>query len=238
MATAALETALIYRDDHFDARAQLAWIYLQREEWERAIEMALSALDRTEDPEARASLHQILSAGYGGIGQSEGELHHLREAARSAPGDAALQHRVGLLLLEQGDWFSAMPHLEAAASLAPEEALYRLSLGRARIEVARYSEGVVLLRSLLVTELHEPAHLLLVRCDLLQARPDAALKRARGELEVNPGSGLAWAALALALLGVGDRREARGALERARSLAPEDPWVKIVESEFSVTCEE
>ncbi|MEW6566991.1 MAG: tetratricopeptide repeat protein [Chloroflexota bacterium] len=139
------EEALELPPEAIPAGAEASWVHL-------AIGLAREAASRRA--EARAAFEQagldplIRPAAMflmGRTWQGEGQIDQAKQAYNAAvaawPDEPAWHHRLASLYLAAGDLATALPHLQQAAELAPDDSSIALTLGRALQQDGQLSEA-------------------------------------------------------------------------------------------------
>jgi tetratricopeptide (TPR) repeat protein len=227
----ALTQAQALKPEDAEICIQLVRVHQSLQEDDEAIELAKGGLKVAEDPPSRSTLHQLLALSWSKLGNPEAALLHFQEAVKADPEESAAHFDLGVEYWERDDFAAAIPPLERAVVLAPEDTEYRLTLARAYAAVKDFPRAEPLLRSLLEGDQREVAHLLLERCSIQQSRFEEALQYARDEVDRHPESAVAWAAHGWALAAAGEEHGAKRAWKKAQELDPGNSWVEWAISE-------
>lgn len=84
-----------------------------------------------------SAAHDLLGVILAGQGETGPALEQFRRAVALEPRSAQAQCNLGALLGRQGRFAQAVPYLEAAAGLGPDEPRYRAVLEQARRDLRR-----------------------------------------------------------------------------------------------------
>lgn len=112
------------------------------------------AVDTLEDIRFRignrdAALLAALAQGYAGLDDADAARRYGEGAYALAPANAVAVHAFGLSRLVAGDAAGAVPILEKAVALAPDQAVLRWRLAQAYAGAGRRTEAATLLRALI-----------------------------------------------------------------------------------------
>ena len=143
-------------------------------------------------------------------------------AVAEAPDHPGLRLFMGMLHARRHDLAKALPHLERASALVPEDLLTRLELARALIGAGRTSEAEEVIAGARIVG-PQPAPLLRVRALLQQQRGahDEGAALYRLALARDGRDFESWAGLGACLLAKGDAAGAEEALTRSLALRPD-----------------
>ena len=143
-------------------------------------------------------------------------------AVAEAPDHPGLRLFVGMLHAKRNDLLKALPHLEHASALVPDDLLPRLELARALIGAGRIDDAETAIAGAR-KEGPQPAALLRVRALLRQHRgaQDEAAALYRQALARDGRDFESWAGLGACLLASGDPAGAADALTRSLALRPD-----------------
>jgi Flp pilus assembly protein TadD len=132
-AVAPLERALAAAPDDLGLRSMLATSLLNTESWDRAAELLRTDPEREANPSLQSAYGLALVRSGRGA-----EAESVLSGLVAQRGDSAeLRLLLGQAFLVQGKTTEALPHLEEAARLAPEDANAREELGRAYQKLGR-----------------------------------------------------------------------------------------------------
>jgi tetratricopeptide (TPR) repeat protein len=132
-AVAPLERALAAAPDDVGVRSMLATSLLNTGSWDRAAELLRTDPEREANPSLQSAYGLALVRGGRGA-----EAERVLSPLVAEHGDSAeLRLLLGQALLAQGKASEAVPHLEAAARLAPEDPRARDELGHAYQKLGR-----------------------------------------------------------------------------------------------------
>jgi len=146
------------------------------------------------------------------------------QAVAEAPDHPGLRLFMGMLHVRRHDLAKALPHLERASALVPDDLLTRLELARALIGAGRTEEAEAAIAGARVAG-PQPAALLRVRALLHQQRGahEEAAALYRLALARDGRDFESWAGLGACLLANGDAAGAVEALTRSLALRPDQP---------------
>jgi tetratricopeptide (TPR) repeat protein len=213
------------RDDGI-VRASLASILQRNRLPEAAIEEAMRALQSELDPELRLRLESLIGSCYAMIGDYEGALVHLQNAAASSPDSASTQHNLGVVYFERGNYEAALRHFANATRLAPERPDAWRDLGRAAHSAGDLAVAHEALERAIALGMDDSGvHLDLASVYDHLAQPATAMKHARRALRsaTHPRDrSFAFLIVANSALQMGHTQNAFNALQNAVAADPTD----------------
>lgn len=117
----------------------LGYVYVQKEDWERAEASYLTALELNPgDPNALVALAEV----YRDTGRGDEAMALLDRAARENPEDLAIKYQRGVYLLAQGQAEEAREVFEAVLAADPSKAEAHYYLGTIMVGESRVPEAI------------------------------------------------------------------------------------------------
>ena len=215
MATA-LRRVLKLAPDNVDAWANLATARFKLGRDDVAEEAARQALSL--DPKHPQALN-VMANIHGKRGQHDQALAYLDKAVAAHPGDTNAWNNKGYALLKTGRIDAAIKTFETAVRLQPDFAASWINLGEAKL---RKSQNAVAIQTLNQAIKLAPnawdARLYLAEAYLKTLQPGAAREHLLHAAKLNPKHPLVWQRLGEMHLALGDKPEARLALEKLEQL--------------------
>jgi tetratricopeptide (TPR) repeat protein len=144
-----------------------------------------------------------------------------RDTLEKNPDAWMAQNNLANLLIDEGRWTEAVPHLEVASRTAPNRWETQYNLGYASIMMGRIGDSLPYFRrSIQLEELHAESHHNLGKALLLLRNYDEADLQLRRALEINPAYIAAYTDLGTLLLQLGRPDESVTELQRALQINP------------------
>ena len=144
-----------------------------------------------------------------------------RDTLAKNPDAWMAQDNLANLLMDEGRWTEAIPHLEVASRTAPDRYDTQYNLGYASVQLGHIEESLPYFRQAIqLDEAHAETHHNFGKALLLLKRYDEAELHLRRALELNPAYVPAYTDLGTLLLQVGRSDESLTELQRALEINP------------------
>lgn len=178
--------------------------------------------EQTEQPDFHAAFDEAVSA------HRENRLDDARRQLEAllprAPDRAAIQHRLGMIAMEQGQWVRAVAHINDALREAPDDVDAWINLGtvlRVQGQLKRAADAYG--KALELDGERALAFEGLAQCTMAAGQQEKAVTLFRRALALDEQLPASWSGLGLVLSRQGHDRPAAYAYERAVALKPDDP---------------
>jgi Flp pilus assembly protein TadD len=210
-----------------ERRGAYAKVLYQMERYDEAEAQVSAAIELApEDVDARMVLYSIKVA----QGDFDRARSVLEETQAVAPGDIRILRQLAFVASESGDSAQAISAYEELTAAAPDDSAAWMALGDLYAGSGQLDKSEQAYQRVVELEPSD-AHQIFFNIGALiinkPNRSDAETRKAIGAfrkaVEIKPDYAQAYKQLAFALIGVGDRTEARGALEQYVKLAPSAP---------------
>jgi tetratricopeptide (TPR) repeat protein len=232
LAQEALQRAVALGEDEMETQREVLRMLLAQEKWAEVTDYSRQMLEATADPEWQVWLYCRLADAAEAEGRTAEVLPFLETAQRlDAPG-APAHFNLACAYHQRERIEEALAEVRRAVALAPRDPEFQVFLGQLLVEHEADEEAEQVLRGLLGGPQRELASLNLVILLTDQGRNGEALELAQTQLSADKDSAKAWAALSLVYRKTGDTRKAMEALEMARRLDPDDPWVASIAADL------
>lgn len=211
----ALKRAVTLAPDNAQAWASLATAraLLDREDAREAAERALKLAP--DNPDALNAL-SIYHSKRGELAKS---LALLDKLVAAHPGDADIWNNKGYTLLKMGRAREAVKAFETAIRLSPEFSKAWINLGEARLRQGQIALAIQALeKAIALSPRAMDARLYLAEAYMSSLQPGAAREHLGAVIQMHPRHAGAWKRLVEMHLALGDKAEARRALDRLAML--------------------
>jgi len=155
----------------------------------------------------------------------EDAARFFRRAAAVAPHDAAALGGLGCTLNKLGRPLEALPPIEAALALAPDNAGLHFDHGHALAALGRLEEALAAYRA--IAPRSRDARLLIAHLLVRLARHEEAVTEFEAILAEDPGRTAVWNALGRSLGVLGRAGDAKAAFAKSLAAAPDNPATHV-----------
>lgn len=183
-------------------------------------------------PEYSLQLHKVLASIYSQVGRTEDAIQTYEELLRRSPDDADIALRIGRLYQDLGSTEQALEWYRKSLQIEPFETAYYL-LAHNLMKLNRVDEADQVLREAIQKYPDSPGLLVIRGAErIARRRFPEAINILRRSLDLYPGNTTAWAYLAVAYLGAGERKKALETFTYARNKDKNNGIVRELEPYF------